>query len=324
MILYVLTGLVFLVTLGLAISGTYFLIEAPATKKRMRVRLSAIEESSVQAIDDKEAGLVRQEIFSQVPTINRLLVQMPLAARLHIFIEQAGMQITVAMVLLISLASAFFVLVLGLLLFVPALLAILLAVGAGSIPFFVISVKRQRRFSKFAEIFPDAIDMLARAVRAGHAFTTGLEMMSREMPEPLAGEFRTTYEQQNFGMPIREALHNLSVRMPLPDVRFFVSALQIQRESGGNLAEILTNLAQVIRERFKILRQVRVFTAQGRMTLYILMALAPGFALIIFFANPKYLSPLWTDPLGRRWLVYAAILQVIGLMLTRKIIRIKI
>jgi tight adherence protein B len=324
MILYVLTGLVFLVTLGLAISGTYFLVEAPASKKRMRVRLSAIEESSVQAIDDKEAGLVRQEIFSQVPAINRLLVQMPLAARLHIFIEQAGMQITVAMVLLISLASAFFVLVLGLLLFVPALLAILLAVGAGSIPFFVISVKRQRRFSKFAEIFPDAIDMLARAVRAGHAFTTGLEMMSREMPEPLAGEFRTTYEQQNFGMPIREALHNLSVRMPLPDVRFFVSALQIQRESGGNLAEILTNLAQVIRERFKILRQVRVFTAQGRMTLYILMALAPGFGLIIFFANPKYLAPLWTDPLGRRWLVYAAILQVIGLMLTRKIIRIKI
>jgi tight adherence protein B len=290
----------------------------------MRVRLSAIEESSVQAIDDKEAGLVRQEIFSQVPAINRLLVQMPLAAKLHIFIEQAGMQITVAMVLLISLASAFFVLVLGLLLFVPALLAILLAVGAGSIPFFVISVKRQRRFSKFAEIFPDAIDMLARAVRAGHAFTTGLEMMSREMPEPLASEFRTTYEQQNFGMPIREALHNLSVRMPLPDVRFFVSALQIQRESGGNLAEILTNLAQVIRERFKILRQVRVFTAQGRMTLYILMALAPGFALIIFFANPKYLSPLWTDPLGRKWLVIAAILQVIGLMLTRKIIRIKI
>ena len=324
MILYVLTGLVFLVTLGLAISGTYFLIEAPATKKRMRVRLSAIEESSVQAIDDKESGLVRQEVFSQVPAINRLLVQIPLASRLHIFIEQAGMQITVAMVLLISLASAFFVLVLGLLLFVPALLAILLAVGAGSIPFFVISVKRQRRFAKFAEIFPDAIDMLARAVRAGHAFTTGLEMMSREMPEPLAGEFRTTYEQQNFGMPIREALHNLSVRMPLPDVRFFVSALQIQRESGGNLAEILTNLAQVIRERFKILRQVRVFTAQGRMTLYILMALAPGFALIIFFANPKYLSPLWTDPLGRKWLVIAAILQVIGLMLTRKIIRIKI
>jgi tight adherence protein B len=324
MMLYVLTGLVFLVTLGLAISGTYFLIEAPASKKRMRVRLSAIEESSVQAIDDKEAGLVRQEVFSQVPAINRLLVQIPLATRLHIFIEQSGMQITVAMVVLISLASAFFILLLGLLLFVPPLLAILLAVGAGSVPFFVISVKRQRRFAKFAEIFPDAIDMLARAVRAGHAFTTGLEMMSREMPEPLASEFRTTYEQQNFGMPIREALHNLSVRMPLPDVRFFVSALQIQRESGGNLAEILTNLAQVIRERFKILRQVRVFTAQGRMTLYILMALAPGFGLIIFFANPKYLAPLWTDPLGRKWLVIAAILQVIGLMLTRKIIRIKI
>lgn len=322
--LYVLTGLVFLVTVCLAISGMYFLIELPASKKRMRVRLSAIEESSVHSIDDKEAGLLREEVFSQVPAINRIIIQMPFAARLHIFIEQAGMRITVATLLLISFASAFLVLLLGLVTFIPSLFVLLLAVGAGAIPFGVISFKRQRRFSKFEERFPDAIDMLARAVRAGHAFTTGLDLMAREMPDPLASEFRTTYEQQNFGMPIKEALHNLSVRMPLPDVRFFVSALQIQRESGGNLAEILTNLAQVIRERFKILRQVRVHSAQGRMTLYILMALAPGFGLIVYLANPSYIMPLFTDPIGHKWLIRAAILQVIGCFLIRKIIRIRI
>jgi tight adherence protein B len=133
-----------------------------------------------------------------------------------------------------------------------------------------------------------------------------------------------TYEQQNFGMPIKEALHNLAVRMPLPDVRFFISALQIQREAGGNLAEILTNLAQVIRERFKILRQVKVFTAQGRMTMYILTALPPVFGLIVFLANPKYIMPLFTDPLGRQGLVWGVALQLIGFVLIRRIIRIKV
>lgn len=324
MMLYILTILIFLMSLGLSISGIYFLVEAPASKKRMRVRLSAIEESAVRPMNDGEASLLREEIFSQVPAINRFMLQMPFAARLHIFIEQAGMKITVAMLLLISFALAFFVFLVGLVLFLPTLVVVLLVVGAGMIPFLVISFKRRRRFSKFEELFPDAIDMLARAVRAGHAFTTGLDLMAREMPEPLAGEFRTTYEQQNFGMPIKEALHNLSVRMPLPDVRFLVSALQIQRETGGNLAEILNNLARVIRERFKILRQVRVHSAQGRMTLYILMALAPAFGLIVYVANPKYIMPLFTDPIGHKWLIRAAILQVIGCLLIRKIIRIRI
>jgi tight adherence protein B len=161
-------------------------------------------------------------------------------------------------------------------------------------------------------------------VRAGHAFTTGLELIAKEMPDPLAREFRITYEQQNFGMPLKEALQNLSVRMPLPDVFFFTSALQIQRESGGNLGEILDNLATVIRERFKIQRQVRVVTAQGRMTLYMLMGLTPGFALLMYLRNPKYIGRLFTDPLGQKALGVTLALQVIGLLIIRKIIRIKV
>ena len=317
MMLYVLTMMVFLVTLGLVISGIYFLVEAPASRKKMRTRLAAIEESAIQPIDDPEGNLLRQELFSQIPALQRMFVRMPLAGKLHIFIEQAGMKITVAMLLLISFSLGFFVILVGLLLFFPFLVVFLVAAGAAALPFLVIGFKRQRRFAKFEEVFPDAIDMLARAVRAGHAFTTGLELMAREMPDPLASEFRMTYEQQNFGMPIKEALHNLSVR-------FFISALQIQREAGGNLAEILTNLAQVIRERFKILRQVKVFTAQGRMTMYILTALPPAFGLIVYLANPKYISPLFTDPLGRQGLFWGVVLQLIGFLLIRKIIRIKV
>ncbi len=134
---------------------------------------------------------------------------------------------------------------------------------------------RTKRFQKFEEKFPEAIDTLARAVRAGHAFTTALEMIANEVSEPVAGEFRQLFEEQKFGLPVRDALLNLADRVPLVDVKFFVTAVMLQRETGGNLAEILDNLSYVIRERFKILRQVRVHTAQGRLTMVLLMALPP-------------------------------------------------
>jgi tight adherence protein B len=201
----------------------------------------------------------------------------------------------------------------------------------------VVAFKRARRFSRFEELFPDGIDLLARAVRAGHAFTTGLELIARELPEPVATEFRITYEQQNFGMPLREALHNLTVRMPLSDVNFFVSALQVQRESGGNLAEILDNLAFVIRERFKILRQVKVFTAQGRMTLYLLTGLGPAAAVLMLLVNPEYIGRFFVEPqpkysiyflgpvpLGTLMIAAALILQFFGYLVIRKIIRIRV
>ena len=174
-------------------------------------------------------------------------------------------------------------------------------------------------------------------MRAGHAFTTALELIAQELPEPVAGEFRITYEQQNFGMPLREALHNFTVRVPLSDVSFFVSALQVQRESGGNLAEILDNLAFVIRERFKILRQVKVFTAQGRMTLYLLTGLGPGAAALMLLVNPEYIGRFFKDPqpkvgifllgqvpLGSVMIGFAILLQIVGYLVIRKIIKIRV
>jgi tight adherence protein B len=289
----------------------------------MRSRLAAIQQSSSET-STEEMGLLRDDVLSQIPTLNRILLRIPLLTRVQVFIQQAAMQITAGMLLLISFAAALFVLMVVLIANVGNALAVVAVALAGAAPFLVVSFKRSRRFARFEELFPDAIDLLARAVRAGHAFTTGLELIAREMPEPIAGEFRITYEQQNFGMPIREALQNMAVRMPLPDVSFFISALQIQRESGGNLAEVLDNLSYVIRERFKILRQVKVYTAQGRMTLYLLISLAPFTVVLLFMANPKYISLLFTDPLGKVFLAWGVGLEVLGYLVIRKIIRIKV
>ena len=336
MALYALTGMIFLVTLGLTISGVYFLVAAPASKKKMQTRLAAIEQASFDA-PAEEMGLLRAEVLSQVPWVNRVLLHLPPVARVHIFIQQAGMRITAGFLLLICAALGLIAFLIGLVFNLANILIVVAVAAACATPLLVVSFKRGRRFSKFEELFPDAIDLLARAVRAGHAFTTALELIGRELPEPVAGEFRITYEQQNFGMPLREALHNLTVRVPLSDVTFFVSALHVQHESGGNLAEILDNLAFVIRERFKILRQVKVHTAQGRMTLYLLTGLGPAAALLMLLVNPEYIGRFFSDPqpkvsvfllgqlpLGSVMIAVAILLQILGYLVIRKIIRIRV
>ena len=171
------------------------------------------------------------------------------------------------------------------------------------LPYSYANYQRTKRFGEFEELFPQAIDTLARAVRAGHAFTTALEMISDEVSEPVASEFRKLFEEQKFGLPVREALSNLVDRVPLVDVKFFVTAVMLQRETGGNLAEILDNLSYVIRERFKILRQVRVYTAQGRLTMLLLMGMPPIIVMGMYFMNPLFIRPLFTDPIGHAMLV---------------------
>ena len=161
-------------------------------------------------------------------------------------------------------------------------------------------------------------------MRAGHAFTTALEMIASELAEPVASEFRQLYEEQKFGLPVRDALMNLTERVPLVDVKFFVTAVMLQRETGGNLAEILDNLSYVIRERFKILRQVRVHTAQGRLTMVLLMALPPTIVTIMQIINPGFIHPLFADPLGHTLIVAGITLQTIGYFVIRKIIRIQV
>jgi len=323
--LLVVTLLTFLVVMGLTLSAIYFFVEVPAAKKRLRARLTAIQQGEGYSFSaDYEAELLRQEVFSQIPWLNRALGSFPVARSLRRFMDQANVKMAASRVLLIAAAMGLALLIPALLIQLPIYLCLAVGVIAAAIPFAALSVKRARRLSKFAELFPDALDLLARAVRAGHAFTTALELIAKELPEPVAGEFKTIYDQQNLGLPMREALQNLAERVPLSDVRIFVTALHIQQDSGGNLAEILDNLAYVIRERFKLFRQVKVFTAEGRLSLYILTAAPPITALLMFLGDRDYLKPLVTEPLGRKMLVGAVVMQIIGYVVIKKITTLKV
>jgi tight adherence protein B len=275
-------------------------------------------------IGSVDLKLIRDELLSDVPVLNRMLLRWNWATRLQDLVAQAGVKIKPGKLLLISS-------VLGLCadlgvqhFYSSPLFPPLAGVVAGMLPLIAIAFMRSRRLHAFEKSFPEAIDLLGRAVRAGHAFTTGLEMIATELPQPLSGEFRTAYDEQNFGLPLREALLNLCERVPLVDVRFFVTALLVQKETGGNLAEILDNLSHVIRERFKILGEVRTRTAQGRLTAGILIALPPAMILLLRSVNPDYIQPLFDDPMGPYMLGGAAILQLVGSLLLWKIVRIEV
>jgi tight adherence protein B len=316
-----LTILIFLVTLGLVISALYFIVEAPAAKRKLRERITSAHELADIALGTPEARIMRSEALSNIPALDRILVRLPGTDRINLFIQQSAVQITVAMLLFFSLLLAWFVFLACLVAGLPSPLGVLFGLVSASIPTLVIAVKRQRRFLRFEELFPDAIDLLGRAVRAGHAFTTGLELIANELPAPVSEEFRRAYDLQNLGLPLRDAFQNLARRIPLPDVRIFVTALTIQREAGGNLAEILDNLSNVMRERFKLMRQIKVYTAQGRLSMYMLIAIPPVAGLLLFFLDREYVMRLFTDPLGHRFLAGGVILQIIGYFVIRKIIQ---
>jgi tight adherence protein B len=197
--------------------------------------------------------------------------------------------------------------------------------GVGlSLPFLFLRFKRTRRIGAFEEQFPEALDLIARALKAGHAFATGLKMVADEMPEPVGPEFRKTFDEQNFGLPLKDALENLTVRIPLLDVRFFATAVLIQRETGGNLSEILENLAHVVRERFKILRQVRVHTAHGRMTGYVLLALPAFLGVALMFINPEHMNLLFRERIGHMMLMATIVMQTFGFLWIKKIVKIEV
>ena len=194
----------------------------------------------------------------------------------------------------------------------------------GLIPYGFLLHRRGVRMKRFEEQFPEALDLLSRAIRAGHALQTALGMVADELKEPVGPEFKKTFDQQNFGLPLREALNELAERMPLLDVRFFVTAVLIQRDTGGNLAEILDNLAHVVRERFKIRRQIRVHTAHGRFTGYVLLALPAALAMALQVINPEHMGLLFREHMGQMMLLGAIVMQTIGFLWIRQVIKIEV
>jgi tight adherence protein B len=319
----VIAGVVFL-----AVAAIVLIINASTAKDPTREillkRLEAIRRAKLRGHESTQLNLVRDELLSKVPILQRVLMRWAWPEKVQTLIDQSGAQIRVGRVVLLSL-----VLCEGIELILSGLFSIAAISLAGALiglalPLSWIALKRRRRMRTFEKSFPDALDLLARAVRAGHSFTSGLEMMGTEMPDPVGTEFRTTFEEQNFGLLLQDALMNLVDRMPLLDVRFFVTALLLQKETGGNLSEILNNLAKVIRERFRIQGEVRTRTAQGRLSALVLISLPLFMMVALNVLNPAYVAPLYHDPWGQVALVIGFLAQIVGTMIIWKIVSIKV
>ena len=327
MTLLLLVVLAFVVGAGFVMGGYAAGSKVPQMLKLRKLEARLQEVSQPQERTDDEIGpkkLVKVKTSGPMPAIDRMLGGTERGSALSEWIDQSGMKVSLSGVLLVAFA-------LGVVLAFVASAALRSRLGlpvgfaAGfAMPFFFISFKRGKRMRGFEEQFPEALDLIARALKAGHAFATGLKMVSDEMPEPVGPEFRKTFDEQNFGLPLKDALDNLTHRVPLLDVRFFATAVLIQRETGGNLSEILENLAHVVRERFKILRQVRVYTAHGRFTGYVLLALPAVLCIALAFINPDHMNLLFRERMGQMMLLGALVMQTIGYLWIKQVIKIEV
>jgi len=306
----------------IAVSVGWSALEARRQKKVVGMLQTVAGKSAVvETTVLKEAGGGRPDLLT------RLVSGLNLSTKLQTKIQQAGLDWSVGTLILAMGVAATIGGLLGLrfkILIVPALSCAAAALILGSVPYLYVVRKRAKRLNMFEEQFPEALDFVARAMRAGHAFSVSLEMLAEESPEPLSREFRQVFNEQNLGAPIDVALQNLAARMPLLDVSFFVSAVMLQKETGGNLSEILTKLSYVIRERFKLKGQVRAASAHGRITGLILTIMPIVLMFALLAVAPGYLQGMAKDPDGK-WLIVGAICgQFLGYYFIRRIINIKV
>jgi tight adherence protein B len=308
--------------LGIIFGVYWLLVIRPemAQEAAMRARIGKKSGQVVKAV----ALLKTPDRLSDLPTLDRLLVPMArVTAPLQRTIAQSGLKVTLGAIVLASACCAALGFALVHYFLHLVLVAALAAALAACLPYGYVLRARGQRMLKFEEQFPEAIDLLSRALRAGHALTTGLSMVAEEMPAPIAAEFQTLYDQQNFGLSLSQALRNFAERIPSLDARFFVTAVLTQKEAGGNLSEVLDNLASIIRDRFKVKRQVRVTSAHGRITGWVLSALPTTLALFFVFMNPDKYATFYRDPLGMQLIAGALFLQLVGVLIIKKIVKIE-
>ncbi len=302
--------------------GVFFVTRLPESRQRRQLELRLQEVSRPEEAPDQSV-VVRQH-DGPLPSFEKLIGRTNAGSRLSRLIEQAGVNTTPSALLLASLAcAAVAALAAYVFLRIPLAQFVMVPLGA-SLPVLWLLQRRSSRLKAFEEQFPDALDLISRSLRAGHAFQAAIGMAADELTPPAAPEFKKVFDQQNFGLPLRDALNSLTERVPLLDVKFFVTAVAIQRDTGGNLAEILDNLAHVVRERFKIQRQVRVHTAHGRITGFVLLALPAFLAVALSFINREHMRPLFEEPMGRTLILTTIIMQLIGFVWIRSVIKIEV
>lgn len=308
---------------ALAVEGLYLAWNTHRGPEAQRIsrRLRAVSAGDQGTM---AAALLKQRVLSESPKMDQLLLQIPRVHILDRLLQQSGSEITVGLFLLISglfvvigaIASSF--LGLGTLLSVPIALAL------GTMPLLRLLQMRRSRLHRMESQLPDVLDLISRAMRAGHSFPSGLEMVANESPEPSAGEFRTTFDEINFGISTQDALLNLAARVPSTDLGYFVVAVLIQRETGGNLAELLDKLSLLIRHRFQLQLKVRALSAEGRISAWILSIMPFAMAALLFLINPMFISLLWTDSAGLKLVTAGLSLVVIGIFWMWRVIKIRV
>ncbi|MGB9150879.1 MAG: type II secretion system F family protein [Burkholderiales bacterium] len=271
-----------------------------------------------------EVSILKQRLLAESPAMQRLLLQLPRVHALDRLLEQSGLSISVAKFLLYTFGGCVMGYLFGSFWRLPFAAALVLGLFFGIVPLIYVLNKKRQRLARIENQLSDALDLIGRAMRAGNAFPAALKMVGDEMSDPISGEFRITCDEVNYGVAMPDALMHLSTRVPSTDLRYFVIAVLIQRETGGNLAEILDNISHIVRDRIKLLGQVRVLSAEGRLSAWILALLPFCLSAVIYLLNPTFFSVLWKDPLGLKLIIAALIMMVLGGIWMRKIIHIHV
>ncbi len=320
LVFVVFTGVFLVAALLLAASGT----GASERVKQTLNRLDALLATEGHGVKDELVDIRKQELLSAIPLLNRLLLRLDLTPKLRRLLYQADVKLTPGGVLLLTLTCWVLATYLIYMRTGVFLAAVVLGLIPAALPFAYLLQKRAKRFRKFEEGLPQSLEMMVSSLRAGNSLVSALGFVAREAPDPIGREFRICYDEQNYGLELRTAMENLAIRIPIQDIRIMMTAILIQKESGGNLAEVLDKCAQVIRERFRLKKEVRVKTAQGRITGWVLSFLPIGLGFLLYLANPRGISLLWRHPLGLKMLYTACVLELVGALIIRKITRIRI
>jgi tight adherence protein B len=316
------TTLLFILLLVVSFLVMLYFLRPTATETAVQQHLESIEDN--RAVEGDGTTIIRRQALSATPWLDELLRDLPGSENLARLIRQSGQTWQVSSFLLLSLTVTLIIALLASLAIPSIVLSLFLGIAAGWLPYLFLLMKREHRFRKCDAQVPEAVDLMARALRAGHAVPAVIEMVGKEIAEPLAGEFRIVHEEQNFGLPLRDAMLNLVDRVPRDDIRFVVTAILLQKETGGNLAVILDKTAAVARERSRLYGQLRIYTAQGRITGLILCVAPFVMCGVLSLLNWKYERILFTHPTGLRSIYVGLVMMVLGILIIRKIIDVKV
>ncbi|MGB6975582.1 MAG: type II secretion system F family protein [Terracidiphilus sp.] len=322
-VILVFLGIFVVIALLIAASG----VGATKQDKQMLARLDSALATAGQGnaeVADLLVDVRKDDLLSSIPWIDRVLRRAEVTPRLRKLLYQANLKWTVGGLMLMTLGAFAIPAYLVYLRTNSLLMGLGVGVALGSLPIMFVMSKRNKRMRKFEEGLPEALELIVSALRVGHSLNSALGLVTRECPDPIGSEFKVTFDEQNYGLELKTALDNMASRVPVQDLKIVITAILIQKESGGNLAEVLENTSTVIRERFRLKRQVLTHTAQGRLTGIVLTCLPLALGCALYFVNPKMMSVLWKKPLGIDLLYAAGAMIVVGGLIIRKIVNMEV